>query len=133
MAIAKDWLAGGTAAGISKTVVAPIGEHPSNMRSHARPWHTARQIWTINRAAATHSAYSVMSNEGEEKKSKASCGSTVAWRGEAGFSIPACTDQIAQKSGLENIALTLSSANILVWSSIEVLLISDRVHSVTCA
>jgi hypothetical protein len=28
MAIAKDWMAGGTAAGISKTLVAPIGNSP---------------------------------------------------------------------------------------------------------
>ena len=26
VALAKDWMAGGTAAGISKTIVAPIGE-----------------------------------------------------------------------------------------------------------
>jgi hypothetical protein len=28
IAIAKDWMAGGTAAGISKTLVAPIGDSP---------------------------------------------------------------------------------------------------------
>jgi hypothetical protein len=28
VAIAKDWMAGGTAAGISKTLVAPIGNSP---------------------------------------------------------------------------------------------------------
>ena len=28
LAIAKDWLAGGTAAGVSKTLVAPIGTLP---------------------------------------------------------------------------------------------------------
>jgi hypothetical protein len=34
MAMAKDWLAGGTAAGISKTIVAPIGHTLPSHSSH---------------------------------------------------------------------------------------------------
>jgi hypothetical protein len=36
VAIAKDWLAGGTAAGLSKTAVAPIGKH---VRLHPLAMH----------------------------------------------------------------------------------------------
>ena len=37
LAIAKDWLAGGTAAGVSKTIVAPIGENLSCARLQSTP------------------------------------------------------------------------------------------------
>ena len=36
LAIAKDWLAGGTAAGVSKTLVAPIGTLPSTCSMELR-------------------------------------------------------------------------------------------------
>ena len=35
VAIAKDWLAGGTAAGVSKTIVAPIGTQAYENSLHA--------------------------------------------------------------------------------------------------
>jgi hypothetical protein len=42
ISIAKDWLAGGVSAGVSKTIVAPIGER-SRPRILPASWHEKRR------------------------------------------------------------------------------------------
>jgi hypothetical protein len=41
--IAKDWLAGGVSAGVSKTIVAPIGED-TRPRIPPASWHEKRRL-----------------------------------------------------------------------------------------